>query len=141
MSPRRVRAIVRLTYGSSAPVRVSTLDLFDGRFVLLTGPDGHAWRSTRTELAGAFGPPIATYTVSAGGEVEDPEQSWQECYGIGSTGAVLVRADGYVAWRSQTAVRDPIAELTRALAQVLAIDSPSRMRTSEATQANGAALE
>jgi putative polyketide hydroxylase len=96
--------------------RLSTLDLFEGTFVLLSGPDGHAWRAAATEVSAARGVPITSYGVGADGEVQDPAGSWQACYGIESTGAVLVRPDGYVAWRCRTGMSEPAAELARVFA-------------------------
>ena len=43
--------------------RVSTLDLFDGRLTVLTGPSGHAWRRAAEQLA-AGGLPIAALSAS-----------------------------------------------------------------------------
>lgn len=40
-------------------------------------------------------------------------------YGIARTGAVLVRPDGYVAWRSQREPREDAALLENALRRVL----------------------
>jgi 2-polyprenyl-6-methoxyphenol hydroxylase-like FAD-dependent oxidoreductase len=58
----------------------STLDLYGSGFVLLIGPDGDAWRAT--EL------PVEVVRIQATAE-----------HGIADDGAVLVRPDGFVAWR------------------------------------------
>jgi 2-polyprenyl-6-methoxyphenol hydroxylase-like FAD-dependent oxidoreductase len=60
----------------------STLDLFGGGFVLLTGP----------ETAELSVPGVTTHVVDAPG--------FTEAYGISPAGASLVRPDGIVAWRS-----------------------------------------
>ena len=44
-------------------------------------------------------------------ELRDPSGKWQSVYGIDGDGAVLVRPDGYVAWRSRSGVSDPAAAL------------------------------
>jgi hypothetical protein len=44
---------------------------------------------------------------------------WNAAYGVGATGAVLVRPDGFVAWRSSGRVTDPQALLAQALGRVL----------------------
>lgn len=72
--------------------RRSTIDLFDGRLTLLTGRDAPVWRAAAQRTAG---PPLAVVDV-------------------GQDGAVLVRPDGHVAWRTATADR-PEAQLRAAL--------------------------
>jgi putative polyketide hydroxylase len=52
--------------------------------------------------------------------LEDPGDQWPSAYGVGADGAVLVRPDGYVAWRSPAMVADPPATLAAALARILA---------------------
>jgi putative polyketide hydroxylase len=41
-------------------------------------------------------------------------------YGVGEGGAVLVRPDGYVAWRAASKPADPARALTDAFEQILA---------------------
>jgi putative polyketide hydroxylase len=88
--------------------RISTIDLFGPHFVLLTGPRGGAWREEALALSGPSDPPLVAYTI--GGELADPNNAWQEAYGVGDDGAVLVRPDGQVAWRSASAKSGPVLE-------------------------------
>ena len=46
-------------------------------------------------------------------------------FGIGPTGATLVRPDGYVAWRSSAFPRDPVSQLADALRRVSMSTSPA----------------
>ncbi len=73
--------------------RLSTLDLFGPGFVLLAGPAGRAW-------AEHCGPNTLYYRIGEHG-LTDPRDTFCEAYGIGPEGAVLVRPDGFVAWRAQ----------------------------------------
>jgi putative polyketide hydroxylase len=73
--------------------RISTIDLFDGRLTLLTGRDGEAWHRA------AAGLPLQV--LSVGRDLHDEDGMFTDRYGLGETGAVLVRPDGYVAWRSR----------------------------------------
>jgi hypothetical protein len=50
-------------------------------------------------------------------DVEDPEGRWAKTYGLSAEGAVLVRPDGFVAWRAVGAGTPE--ELARALDTVL----------------------
>ena len=45
---------------------------------------------------------------------------WVRAHGITEDGAVLVRPDGFVAWRSEGPVQDPAAVLREAVTTVLA---------------------
>ena len=56
---------------------------------------------------------------------EDPDQRWPALIGIDRGGAVLVRLDGFMAWRARTAVPDPRATLTAALRRILALSFAS----------------
>jgi 2-polyprenyl-6-methoxyphenol hydroxylase-like FAD-dependent oxidoreductase len=96
---------------------VSTLDLFGSAFVLLAGADGEVWRDAALRAADALDVPLHGYVVG-GGELRDPGGAFAAAYGISAAGAVLVRPDGFVAWRahddtgaSDTAVRDVLEAL------------------------------
>jgi hypothetical protein len=57
--------------------RISTLDLLDGRFVLLTGPDGTAWGEAASGVAASLGIELAAYRIGSDGELLDLEKKWQ----------------------------------------------------------------
>jgi len=99
--------------------RLSTIDLFGLRFVLLAGRRGDAWRAAAEELAGPSYPPLVAHTIGAGGPLTDPDDTWQGAYEIGDEGAVLVRPDGHVAWRSPGASGDPAGALRAVMEGVL----------------------
>jgi putative polyketide hydroxylase len=83
--------------------RLSSLDLFDTSFTLLTGGAGGAWREAAAEVAREHSAPLQAFTVGGAGDLSDPSGRFEDLYGIGSEGAVLVRPDGFVAWRTPTA--------------------------------------
>ena len=85
--------------------RLSTLDLFGRRFVLLVGPAGDAWCEAVRPAARALGIELDAYRVGDGGELADPDARFSEAYGISSTGAVLVRPDDFVGWRAKDGAR------------------------------------
>jgi putative polyketide hydroxylase len=101
--------------------RLSTLDLFDSGFVLLTGATGEAWRLAGQQVAERLGVPIHYYTVGPNGTLIDTAGAWQNLYGIRPDGAVLVRPDGHVAWRSATAGADPAARLETAFRRIVGL--------------------
>jgi 2-polyprenyl-6-methoxyphenol hydroxylase-like FAD-dependent oxidoreductase len=97
--------------------RFSTLDLSGTSFALFAGADGDAWVEAASAVARELGVPVDAYRVGA--DLEDPSGMFLSSYGIDATGASLVRPDGHVVWRARTAVEDPHAALTAALALAL----------------------
>jgi 2-polyprenyl-6-methoxyphenol hydroxylase-like FAD-dependent oxidoreductase len=77
-------------------------DLFSAAFVLLTGPAGTGWLDAARTVAARAGIPLRAYRVGPAGQAEltDVEASWLRRYQAGQDDAVLIRPDGYVAWRS-----------------------------------------
>jgi putative polyketide hydroxylase len=96
---------------------VSTVDLFGAGFTLLTGPGGDVWRSAAADASRALHVPIASYTIGAPG-LTDHNKVFFAQYEIEQDGAVLVRPDGYIAWRSATA-QSVGAPLIHAVEQIL----------------------
>jgi 2-polyprenyl-6-methoxyphenol hydroxylase-like FAD-dependent oxidoreductase len=97
--------------------RQSTIDLLGG-FVLMTGADGQAWEEAARILASSIELPLETYIIGGSGAA-DPEGRWREAYDVDDGGAVLVRPDGHVGWRSKSASPAPLADLSKALTHIL----------------------
>ncbi len=55
---------------------------------------------------------------AGGTELADPEDRFPDAYGISASGAVVVRPDGFVAWRAPDAA-DASAEVVRHVLQSL----------------------
>ncbi|MBN9695135.1 MAG: FAD-dependent monooxygenase [Zoogloea sp.] len=103
-------------------LRVSTLDVTGkGKFTLLTGLSGQAWR----QAAEALGMPWLRTVVTGEPGSADPYCAWQRLREVDEAGAILVRPDGYVAWRYSAALHDA-GEARRQLAAALAavLDTP-----------------
>lgn len=99
--------------------RISTLDLLDGRFVLLVGPAGTPWQKAAPGVAGSLKIDLVAYRLGADGDLLDPEDGWQTKLGMPAEGAVLVRPDGFVAWRTNTLPTGPARRLEQAISTVL----------------------
>jgi putative polyketide hydroxylase len=99
--------------------RISTIDLFGMGCVLLTGARGEAWTRAARQLASEIGVEVEALAIGAGA-ITDPDGQWPATYGLDEAGAVLVRPDGYVAWRSASMVADPETTLRSALTRILA---------------------
>jgi 2-polyprenyl-6-methoxyphenol hydroxylase-like FAD-dependent oxidoreductase len=97
---------------------VSLLDLMGRGFVLLAGSAGEDWCVAARAAATTFGVTVDTYRVGA--DLLDESDDFEGLYGTGHAGAVLIRPDGFVAWRANAAAADPEAAVTTALKQILA---------------------
>jgi putative polyketide hydroxylase len=97
--------------------RISTLDLFDGRFVLLAGPAGAPWQKAASDAAASLAIELAAYRIGA--DLIDVENGWRTKMGLPPEGAVLVRPDGFVAWRMSAPPTNPQSLLARVLATIL----------------------
>ena len=109
------------TRAPHAPVRhqgakMSTLDLYGKSFVLLAGPELNV--SEAREVADARSLPLDVYRIGTDVTPVDQGTDLAAIHGISSTGAVLVRPDGFVAWRA-TETGGPEGEFHQALREVL----------------------
>jgi 2-polyprenyl-6-methoxyphenol hydroxylase-like FAD-dependent oxidoreductase len=98
--------------------RLSTLDLFGGKFVLLAGPEGRPWRDAALVAAGELGLALDAY-LPGDARLADPGDCFPAAYGISPAGAVLVRPDGFVGWRAAGAPDQPEKTLRSALQSLL----------------------
>jgi putative polyketide hydroxylase len=97
--------------------RVSTLDLIGDGFLVLAGRQGQSWIAAARDAARVTGASLSAYLVGAAGL--DDDGTFAAAYGITERGAVLVRPDGHVGWRS-TETPCTGSEITDALRQLLA---------------------
>ncbi|WP_256839467.1 FAD-dependent monooxygenase [Ornithinimicrobium faecis] len=101
--------------------QTSTLDLVgdDWGFTLITDAAGQAWADAAAAVSEASGVPIVTHVVGADGGPADASGRWAEINELDKGGALLIRPDQIIAWRSTGAGQDPAAELRSALLAVL----------------------
>ncbi len=103
--------------------RISSIELFTDHFVLLTGPQGHAWQTAAAAIDG----PVGLECIRVGDDdhvVEDAD--FAALVGIDADGAVLVRPDGHIAFRAQNANGDLVAALRSALATATGFGTADR---------------
>ena len=122
LSPRESKALP----GTRAPHlwlqqsgrKISTLDLYGRNFVLVAGPQGSAWESAARSAAGQARVGLDVHRVGAGG-LDDPSGGFAAAHGIGPAGCVLVRPDGFVAWRAHDAAGASATRVNAVLDKVL----------------------
>ncbi|MEV5646795.1 FAD-dependent monooxygenase [Nocardia sp. NPDC052254] len=102
--------------------RVSTFDLCGkGEFTLLTGLGGQAWRNAAAAVAQRLGVPVRVQTIGRGGDYEDSYGDYRAMSEVEEDGAILVRPDHMVGWRSRTLVDSPETTLIGVFEQLLAL--------------------
>ncbi len=101
--------------------RLSSLDLFGPAFTLLSACSSPAWADAASDASTSCDVKIDVYELGRPGLADQGQ--FAQLYGVEGDGAVLVRPDGYVAWRHQSAAGAP--ELTTALATILGLRSAS----------------
>ena len=108
-----------MPHGACSWALISTLDLFERGLTLLTGPSGERWRKAGLRAADELGIPFAAFGIGPGGNFEEAEGNWAECYGLDADGAVLVRPDGHVGWRSYSSATEPETIMRAALGAIV----------------------
>jgi 2,4-dichlorophenol 6-monooxygenase len=91
-----------------------------GRFLLVAGEHGEAWCDAARELAESGVPVDAVRIGHIEGDLHDPRCMWLRHREIASDGAVLIRPDRFVGWRSAGASERPAEELADAFGAILA---------------------
>jgi putative polyketide hydroxylase len=91
--------------------QISTIDVVGNGFVLLTAGGGRIWAEAACELANDRSLPLKTQTID--------EEAFRSAYDLDPSGAVLIRPDGYVGWRSRAITDDPARTLREAISTIL----------------------
>ncbi len=81
--------------------RRSTLDLLGPGLTVFTGSEGAHWQTAARDAAAGVGADIRVLVVGRHG-LCDPADAFEATYGLDPDGAVVVRPDGHIAWRSRS---------------------------------------
>jgi 2,4-dichlorophenol 6-monooxygenase len=100
--------------------KLSTHDLAPyGRFTVLTGIAGEAWVPAAEAVAKQLDVPLAAVVIGPGREHTDLYYDWADAREIEEDGALLVRPDKHVGWRSHALPADPEEALSTAIRAIL----------------------
>jgi 2,4-dichlorophenol 6-monooxygenase len=103
---------------------MSTLDLVGhGSFTVVTGIAGLVWVEAAEKCAAEFGIPLPVVRIGAE-NARDAYGEWRRVGELDEEGALLIRPDGYIAFRQRSVVDSAgaLEKLRSALASVLARD-------------------
>ncbi|MDB5619904.1 FAD-dependent monooxygenase [Tardiphaga sp.] len=104
-------------------VRHSTIDLAAPEFSILAGAKGQEWRNIAASVGSDTDLDIRCHLV--GTDFDDVENTFQQRFGVGESGAVLVRPDGFIAWRMAELTPQSGGDLRRAMQQILGRAAPA----------------
>jgi 2,4-dichlorophenol 6-monooxygenase len=100
--------------------RVSTLDLAPmTRFTLFTGIVGEPWVAAAEKVGAELGVPLTAVVIGPGRAVTDLYYDWARVREVEEGGALLVRPDKHIGWRSVGLPADPHRALHDALTAIL----------------------
>jgi 2-polyprenyl-6-methoxyphenol hydroxylase-like FAD-dependent oxidoreductase len=102
-----------------AEKQISTHDLLGRGFVLFVGPDGSGWREGARRAARQLHLDLDVHMIDGPSDLRDPSGGFLAGYGITGAGAVLVRPDGFVAWRATGAADTPAEAIAGVLSSIL----------------------
>jgi hypothetical protein len=100
--------------------QISTIDVYDGGFILLTGPDNDGWVSAAQKVRHDLAVPLKVLALGTDLlPVDELITDLLQRYGLKPSGALLIRPDGFVGFRSATRSDDEYKALRDAVHQIL----------------------
>ncbi|KAF5020982.1 hypothetical protein F66182_6994 [Fusarium sp. NRRL 66182] len=99
---------------------ISTLDVVQyGHFSLIVGIGRKPWELAATQISQELGIQLRVYSIGARCTYDDVYGEWKSRQEISDQGALLVRPDRHIAWRSANRPDDPTAALKSAILHIL----------------------
>lgn len=100
--------------------KISTIDVYNGGFILFTGPDDLAWKSAAERIHEELSLPLKSFALGRDlVPVDETIAGLLGRYGLERTGAVLIRPDGFVGFRAAAHGNDEYSQLLGALSKIL----------------------
>lgn len=111
--------------------QLSTLDLYNGQWVLMAGRDGGLWCDAVSRVPAASAIALQCYRIGA--DLIDADNRWSSAYGVSSDGATLIRPDGFIAWRANEASAEPEVVLHDVFERLGIHDSATKQKSQSST--------
>ena len=91
-----------------------------GRFLLIAGEEGKDWCAAAGVVSADNDLPIDAVRIGhIDGDLFDPRLAWTQFRGVSEKGAVLVRPDRVIGWRSAGGAKNATTTLAEALGKIL----------------------
>jgi len=104
--------------------KLSTLDLaLVTGYTLITGITGEAWVAAAEKAGRDLGVQLRTVVIGPGREITDIYLDWTRLREVAEDGALLVRPDKHIGWRSMSLPADPAHALYAAMSSMLSQDT------------------
>ena len=104
--------------------QISTIDIVEhGKFGLLVGIGGKPWEAAAATVSKELDFEVPVYAIGYRCPYDDVLGEWRTRREIGDRGALLIRPDRHIAWRSHDRPSDPTETLRAVLLHVLARDN------------------
>lgn len=97
--------------------RLSSIDLVGPEFSLIASAGGQEWQAIAEATGKKLGLELECHPL--GEELVDVEGTFEDRFGLSDTGAVLLRPDGFIAWRATELQPSAARDLENALSSVL----------------------
>ncbi len=105
-----------------AQQKVSTHDICGkGKFTLLTGTNGSRWKIAAEKVSEELGVELEAHIIGPGQRFRDVYNDFAKMREVDEDGAILVRPDMHVGWRSMKMVDDPEIVLAYTMRQILSL--------------------
>jgi putative polyketide hydroxylase len=105
----------------AASGRLSTLDLARGGFALVVAAPDAGWAEAAERLREQDGLDVRFFVVGGEHGLMDKDGGFVAAFGLEPGGAVLLRPDGFVAWRAERAEQEPGIALLAELSALLGL--------------------
>jgi putative polyketide hydroxylase len=96
--------------------RISTIDLAVTHFILLTDAAGQHWQEAASKMEARFGIPLPVKMIT--------DEAWIAAAHVETGAALLIRPDGFIAWRSTDATYT-LEQALRCILGVAVIQAPA----------------
>jgi len=103
---------------------ISTLDLAGNGFLLLAGQTGDAWGKAARLVSTQMG--VEIIFCQLGNKIIDKADTVMAQTGLAPSGALLIRPDGFIAWRAVGIMGDPAGELNDVMNRILFRETEAR---------------
>jgi 2-polyprenyl-6-methoxyphenol hydroxylase-like FAD-dependent oxidoreductase len=99
--------------------RISSIDLLGKNHVVFAGPQGDAWCAAACAAGNKLALAIDAYRIGSADDMIGGDPGFGAVYRLAGSAVVLIRPDGFIAWRAEAVDDDPERTLIDVLSRTL----------------------